>query len=576
MSGPQATDETLSHLDLAVCLGLILSIITIYAQVFRFDFIHLDDSTYVSGNVHVQQGLTPASIRWAFTAVADGNWIPVTMLSHVIDGELFGLRSGMHHLANVFYHMLAALLLYLTLLRATRARAPSAFVAFGFALHPLHVESVAWISERKDVLSALFFFLALYCYVVYTERPSPVRYLAVLGAFCLSLMSKPMLVTFPFVLLLFDVWPLGRLEWPNPRLRIVWEKLPFLAVSAASSVIAYLVQSSAGAVGAQPLAIRIGNAAISYVIYLRQTFWPTRLAVFYSYPQSIIVWQVVAALAFLLAVTAGVILSWRRHPSTAAYLTTGWFWYLGTLVPVIGLVQIGQQSHADRYTYIPMTGIFIMLAWGAADILKTWPRSQPAMSVAAVVFVFGSVALASRQTGYWRNSELLFQHTIDSTRGNWETECVLGVYLTGRPGRRADALEHFEAALRIKPDCAQANNGIGWCLMAAGLYGAALPHLEAALRAMPDSPDINNNLGQCLMASERYSDAIPYFKAALKGKPEDPDTLAFLAQTLEKIPGRSLEAAEIHDRLAKLLVRRGRGDAALAHAQAAQNLRGPH
>jgi tetratricopeptide (TPR) repeat protein len=616
---PPATQPAVAiperHLDLAICLGLILSIFAVYAQVGHFDFIHFDDQDYVYENVHVKAGLAPASIKWAFTAVVSANWMPVTLLSHMLDVQFFGLRSGMHHLVNVLFHALSALLLFMVLRRATRARWPSAFVAFVFALHPLHVESVAWISERKDVLSAFFFFLALYAYVRYTERPGLGRYLAVLGLFCLGLMSKPMLVTFPFTLLLFDIWPLGRVQWP----KILWEKLPLFALSAGSSVVTYFTQRSITTVLAAPLAPQ--NALLSYVTYIRQMFWPVRLAIFYPYPRSIEASEAAAAGAVILSVSALAIYLWRVRPRVAPYFITGWFWYLGTLVPVIGLVQVGRQSHADRYTYIPMVGLLMILAWGAADVVGKWPRTKPAIAAAATISCIVCMAAASAQAAYWRNGVTLFQHALDVTEDNLVAESSLGYHLMKAPGRCPDAIPHFEAALRINPDDVETDANLGFCLMQSGRptdaipyfeavlranpdsaeahnnLGLALsqtpgrdadaiPHFEAVLRAQPDSADTNNNLGACLVNSGRPADAVPYFEAALRTKPDSADIQFNLGMALSKTPGRDADAIShleaalrlrpdhvgAHHNLALLLVKRGRTEDAIAHLEAAIRL----
>jgi tetratricopeptide (TPR) repeat protein len=578
---PAARFKLDSLLDVAIWLGLILSIFAVYGQSRHFDFISCDDDLYVLRNSRVLAGLTPAGIQWAFTGVAAGNWIPVTLLSHMLDVQLFGLRSGMHHLVNVGLHALSAVLLFVVLRRATRARWPSAFVAFVFALHPLHVESVAWISERKDVLSAFFFFLTLYCYVRYTERPGVGRYLAVLGPFCLGLMSKPMLVTLPFTLLLFDIWPLRRVRLP----KTVWEKLPLFALSAGASVATYWAQRATGSVDlAIPLDARIAKALISYVTYIRQTFWPAGLAVFYPYPRVILARRGGIALAIVLSVSALAILMWRGRPYLAPYFATGWFWYLGMLVPVIGLVQAGHQSHADRYTYLPMAGLSLMLAWGAADVVRKWPRTKPAIATAATAACMVCMALAWRQAAYWRNGETLYQHAIDVTGDNWFAHNNLGYYLKDKPGRRADAVEHFEAALRIKPDYAEANNNLGACLSDAGLCGAAIPHFEAALRAKPGTAEPSNNIAVCLAKSERYAAAIPYFEEALRVDPAYVNAHLNLARVLSKIPGRALEAIAqytavlrlspdymgVHRDLGDLLMSLGRTEEAIAHFEAAQ------
>ena len=532
-------------LDLGIWLGLILSIFAVYAQVGHFDFNTYDDDVYVYNNVHVQEGLTAGSIKWAFTGVVSNNWMPVTLLSHILDGQLFQMQSGMHHLVNVLFHALAAVLLFVVLHRATRARWASAFVAFVFALHPLHVGSVAWVAERKDVLSACFFFLTLYLYVRYTERPSPGRYLLMAGAFCLGLMSKPMLVTLPFTLLLFDVWPLRRVQWP----KILWEKLPLVGLSTIASVVTYMVQRETGSVRAIPLATRMENALISYAGYIGQTFWPTRLAVFYPYPKSIPAWQAVMAGAFILGVSAFAIYASRTRP----YVTTGWFWYLGTLVPVIGLVQVGMQSHADRYTYIPMVGLSIILAWGAADVVNQWvakwPRTAPAIAAAALVSCAVCMAVAWSNAAYWRNSETLYQHAIDVTRDNWVAEYNLGHYLMNTPGRTSDAIPHFEAALRIEPDDADSNNNLGACLLDKGRAADAIRYFEKVLRVKPDSADAHFNLALALSKTPgREGEAISQYEAALRVNPGH---------------------AQAHQSLALLLLKRGRTEDAVSHLEAA-------
>lgn len=334
--------------DWAICGVLLFATLFVFAQVSGFDFVEYDDPQYISSNPHVLAGWTADGIKWAFSSIVVSNWTPITSLSLMLDVQLFGLRSGASHVVNVVFHGLAAILLFLALRRATGARGLSAFVAFVFAVHPLHVESVAWIAERKDVLSVFFAFLALYAYVVYAERPTAIRYAAVAVPFCLALMSKPMLVTFPFVLLLCDAWPLRR----DFSLKLLWEKIPLLALSTGAAMANLRIHGSSGNIHALPLDTRIENAFVSYFVYIRQMFWPEGLAFYYPYPASIPLWQAAAAAAFVLGLTALVLQVWRKHP----YLAVGWFWYLGTLVPVIGFVQAGGQARADRYMYLPMVG----------------------------------------------------------------------------------------------------------------------------------------------------------------------------------------------------------------------------
>jgi hypothetical protein len=396
--------------DLYVSLSLITLTLAVYFQVHNFDFVNFDDRETIIGNTHIRDGITLAGVAWAFTSAYAANWFPVTWISHMLDFQLFGLDSGWHHLTNVMIHVASTALLFALLRRMTRKLWESAFVSFVFALHPLHVESVAWVTERKDVLSAFFWILTIWLYLDYVDRPGPRRYLLALAAFCLGLMSKQMLVTLPFVLLLLDYWPLKRQKTGS----LVIEKAPFLALSALVSLVTYNVQRAAGTVTGfdfSPLATRAENAVISYVAYLGQFFWPTGLAVFYPYPPLLPAWQVVGSALILAAISALALLR--------PYLAVGWFWYLGTLVPVIGLVQVGLQARADRYTYVPMIGLSIMLAWGVSEIMARWPGVRFPFQVVAVSVCLAWLALSWTQVQYWQNSVALFDHAIASTKDNF-------------------------------------------------------------------------------------------------------------------------------------------------------------
>jgi len=517
-------------LDPAIGFALILATFLVYGQVGRFDFIRFDDPAYVYLNPHVQAGLTWDSIKWSFTSVVAGNWAPLTLLSHLFVFQFFRLESGMHHLVNVAFHALAAVLLFATLVRATRERWPSAFVAGIFALHPLHVESVAWVSERKDVLSAFFWFLGLYTYVRYTERPIWRRYLLVGLALAFGLMSKTMLVTFPFTLLLFDIWPLRR----TGLRKLVVEKLPLLALCAVASVASYIAQQSGGAISEVALSLRVKNALTSYAVYIGQMFWPSKLAWFYVYPDSIAAAQVAAAVTLLAAVSVLAIWTWRSRP----YLATGWFWYLGTLVPVIGLVQIGAQAHADRYMYIPMTGLSIMLAWGAVDLARRWPAAKWAVAGAGGLACCACMALASTQTSYWQDGATLFQHGLDVGHNNYWTRYTLALehYSLGNDlmnsGRRGEAIAHFEKVLEVKPDWAEAHNNLAILLAAVPGHSAeVIAHFEAAVHLNPDLAQAQRNLGM-LLASDpaRVGEAIGHLEAAHRLQPD-----AEILRTLDKL-----------------------------------------
>jgi len=546
---PTPRAQGFSRSDLYVCLALLAATLALYAPVRHFDFVNFDDPEYVGANFHVRHGLTVAAVEWAFTSGEAANWFPVTRLSHILDCQFFGLASGWHHLISVVIHALAAVLLFLFLAGATGARWPSAWVAATFALHPLHVESVAWIAERKDVLCALFWFLALSASVAYAKRPSAHRYLLALLLFGLGLMSKPMIVTLPLLLLALDFWPLGRLSRAGWR-KLLREKLPFFALSGVSAVVTFLVQRGAGAVEAihAPLLARIGNALDSYILYLVKTAWPGRLAVFYPYPSSLPLWQPLLAAALLAAITILVV----RCRSERPYLTVGWLWYLVTLLPVIGLVQVGAQARADRYMYVPMAGVLIMLAWGAADLVRRSPRAKiPAVAFAASA-VLACVPVTWAQLQTWANSEALFQHALQVTDENWVAHHNLGVALSSQPGRLPEAISHYQAALEIQPQSARAHTDLGNALVRIpGRLPEAIAEFQAALKITPGSPIPHNNLGNAYSRVSKLADAIGEYQAALR---LDPDY------------------AEAHNNLGSVLARSGRLPEAVNEFQAALRL----
>jgi tetratricopeptide (TPR) repeat protein len=524
---------------------LVAAILLIYSQTAGFGFVNYDDDVYVYNNPHVQQGITAESLRWALTAVVSNNWMPLTLISHLLDVQLFGLASGMHHLVNVLFHALATLLLYLILLRTTRAPWPSALVALVFAVHPLHVGSVAWIAERKDVLSAFLFFLALYAYLRYTECPGGRRLLVVTGIFGLGLMAKPMLVTFPFVLLLIDFWPLRRLAWP----KAVVEKLPLFALSAAASVITYRVQQGSGAVNPIGFGARVQNALVSYGVYVGQTVWPVDLAVFYPFPQAIPVWQIAAAAVLLAAVTTAV-LAWR---ATQPYLAVGWFWFLGMLVPVIGLIQAGDQSHADRYMYLPMVGLAVMAAFSGAEAIRRSPRLRTPLVAAAALYCAGYLGCAVHETSYWRNGETLFSRALEVTSHNWLAHYNLAHYLMDQPGRTPEAIPHLQAALRIKPDDADIPNNLGACLLDLGRPAEAVPYFETLVKMRPDSADARFNLALALSKTPgREDEAMAQYEAALRIEPRH---------------------SQAHHNLGLMLAKRNRTEEALTHLRTAAKLK---
>jgi len=494
----------------------------------------------------VRGGLTVPSVEWALTSGDAANWFPLTRLSHLVDCQFFGLRAGMHHLTGVLWHALAAVLLFAFLARATHARWPSAWAAFIFALHPLHVESVAWVAERKDVLCAFFWFLALWAYARYAARPSPGRYLAVMLWFCLGLMSKPMIVTLPFLLLVLDAWPLGRLSRAAVR-----EKIPLFALAAVSAAVTFAVQQASGAVkevARLPIGLRIENALVSGATYCLKTVWPSDLAVFYPYPAGFAWWTVAAAALALAAITVLALRSYRSAP----YLAAGWMWFLITLAPVIGLVQVGAQARADRYMYVPMVGLTVMLAWGAADLARRRPAIARPIAAAGIVTCLAAATVSATQIEYWRNSETLFQHAIDVTADNYLAEHNLGSYLLAA-GRLSEAIPHLEAALRIRPESAPARSDLASALaQTPGRLPEAIAQYQAAIRLLPESAILHQNLASALARfPERLPEAITEYRTALR---LDPDY------------------AEAHNNLGLALAATGRVPEAIAEYRAALRL----
>jgi tetratricopeptide (TPR) repeat protein len=525
-----------------ISLSLAALTLLVYFQVYSFQFVNFDDHETILNNTHIQNGLTLAGLRWAFTASYAANWFPVTWISHMLDFQLFGLDSGWFHLVNVIIHIASVMLLFALIRRMTGRLWESAFVAFVFALHPLHVESVAWVTERKDVLSAFFWFLTTWLYLDYVNRPNFQRYLVALGAFCLGLMSKQMLVTLPFVLLLLDYWPLARTK-TTAISRLALEKAPYFALSLAASLIVYRVQHLAGAVQSVatiPLATRAANAVISYAAYLWQFVWPSGLAMFYPYPPSLPVWQIAVSAMLLAAISALVI----RRP----YLTVGWLWYLGTLVPVIGLVQVGQQTRADRYTYIPLVGISIMLAWGAAELMERYPARKFALQSVAAVFCLGWLAVSWTQVETWRNSNTLFEHAIASTENNYVAHMNLGEALTEQ-GRTKEALQHLYTSLEEKPENADGHDTLGAVLGQLGRTDEAAAQFREALRIQPNDWEAHANLGNVMLAKGQMAAAVDEFRAAVKISPDLATAHLGLAAALLNLGQTDAAIAEFREAL---------------------------
>ena len=502
--------------SLWVCLFLLLGTFLTFAPVLNHEFIPFDDREYVTENEYVQQGWTSAGLKWAFTSGHSANWHQLTWLSHMLDVELYGGSPSGHHLTSLLFHCLNTILLFLVLQRLTGAFWRSAIVAALFAIHPLRIESVAWVSERKDVLSTFFGLTAIGIYHCYVKRPSPLIYLGLVVCFALGLMSKPMLVTLPCVLLLLDYWPLRRLDRGTVG-RLVVEKLPLFALSAASSVITYLVQKQEGAVvTAQqfPLTERFGNALISYWSYIGKILWPTDLSVIYLQPGGAISpGTALLAAALLAGVTVSTLRAARRYP----YLAVGWLWYLGTLVPVIGLVKVGAQSMADRYTYIPGIGLALMLVWGTAKLFEGRVTRTPA--AISVVLILVPMLLVTRiQLDYWQDGITLFQRALEIEPENPRAHQLLGIALFQK-GEYAEAARHQRETIRLAPQDADAHVNLALALDRQGKRDEAMRYYREALELEPDKAPAHQNYAIALEAQGRLTEAATHYQAALRVQP---------------------------------------------------------
>jgi len=509
--------------------------------VLRHDFVNYDDPNYVYQNTRITSGLDIAGIGWAFTHIHSGNWHPLTTITHMLDCQLYGLKAGGHHFSNVLLHIVAVVLLCLALQQMTGALWPSAFVAAVFAIHPLHVESVAWVAERKDVLSGVFFMLTLIAYVHYTRAPSAWRYLIVAFVFALGLMSKPMLVTLPFVLLLLDYWPLRRIRAPRSDvgrqlLRVFLEKIPLFALSAVSSTVTYLAQRGAlGWTEQLPMSARINNVIVTYVIYVRQMFWPANLAVFYPHPENRLPsWEIILALTFLIGITAAAIILRKNEP----YFITGWLWYLAMLVPVIGLVQVGWQGHADRYTYLPQIGLYISATWAVVDLTASWRRRRLLLGAAALLVIGALSWSASIQTSYWRDSETLFKHAIAVTKNNDVAENNLGIIFLEK-GQLDEAISRLQAAIDLRPENGPAHNNLAKALLQKGRLPEAMVHYRKFLEIEPENVEARNILGTALIQQGRIKEAIEQWQDALAIEPENGNAASNLAWVFATCPDAS-------------------------------------
>ncbi len=588
-----------------VCIFLAAVIWVVFGQTLRHEFVNYDDNDYVYGNPVVQKGLTWEGFRWALTYGKIGHWHPLTWISHMLDCQFYGLSSGGHHLTNILLHTATAILLFLVLRRMTGFLWRSAFVAAVFAIHPLRVESVAWVAERKDVLSGLFFMLTLWAYTRYAQGRSRVEsresragtsrlaldlrlltfdYYLTLVFFALGLLSKNMLVTMPFVLLLLDYWPLNRLSsfTPQVMLRLVAEKIPLFILTVGSCMATALVPEKLADADKLPFGLRMENAVVSYVIYLWQMIHPSGLACVYPNPTNYLsFWQVAGSLVLLLAISGAVWAFRQTHPC----LVAGWLWYVGMTIPVIGMVQISYYAHADRYTYLPQIGLYLLLAWAAADLCAGWRHRRVVLGGLATVILAALIFCARAQTSYWRNDELLWTHTLACTSGNYVAHHNLGIVLL-RKGRVDEAITQYQTALQIKPDYAKAHNNLGNALLQKGKVDEAITHCQRALEINPDYAEAHNNLGTALCQKGRVDEAITHYQTALQINPDYADAHNNLGTALCQ-KGSADEAithyqtalqikpdyADAHINLGNALLQKGSADEAIAHFQTALQIK---
>jgi Flp pilus assembly protein TadD len=512
-----AASRAISARSWLIVAGLLAASLVAYWPVSHYGYVDYDDATYVTDNAHTVKGLSLANLKWAATAVVAAIWHPLTMLSHMADCQIYGISPGGHHLTSLFLHLANVVLLFGVLRRMTGSVGRSAFVAALFALHPLNVSSVAWISERKNVLSTLFLILTLWAYARHIRAPGWKTSLPMLALFAAGLLSKPMLVTLPVLMLLVDYWPLMRLSEGRSIVRLVLEKAPLYILAGIAAIVAILTQRASGAMEPSEhwgIGVRLANAAVATCAYLGQMVWPVRLAAYYPHPgSSLPTWEVAAAALFLAAVTFLAVRMARRAP----YLLMGWLWYLISLLPVIGIIQVGDQAMADRYAYVPLIGIFIVLAWGAADFFKTLRVGNRWMTGLAVCIVAALTIAARTEVGYWRSDAALFGHAIESTGPNYIAEAAYGMAMLEQ-GDTAGALLHLNKAVAIKPDYSKAHGNLGVALAHQGRYEEAAEQHRMALKISPTALEYNN-LGAALAGLGRNDEAIENYRQALRVQP---------------------------------------------------------
>ena len=578
-----------------VCLILVIVILAVYWNLSRYEFINYDDNIYVSENQQIQSGLTKENLVWSFNLQENKKfyWHPLTWISHMLDVELYGMDPARHHLTNVIFHVFNTLLLFLLLYRMTGALWRSAFVAALFALHPINVESVAWIAERKNVLSTFWGLLALWVYAGYTKRPGVFRYFGVALFFVLSLLAKPMLVTLPFVFLLLDYWPLKRIEFQQLTRSgldraggLIVEKVPLLILSALS---VYLSAASTRGIGnvialqSVPLMLRIENALVSYLKYIGKMVWPSDLAIFYPYPEAIPLWQVMGSLAVLCAISIGTIRALREHP----YLAVGWLWFLGTLTPVIGLVQVGMwQEMADRFAYMPLIGLFVMIAWGMPQLVNRWQYKRIGLAITACVLLLVLAMTTRIQTTHWADSVTIFEQAVKATGGSWIAHNNLANALMNRD-RINEAIRHFNLAIESKPpEPAGVYYNLAVALTSQGRNPEAIECYAEVLKRTPEYVNAHINMGAVLDREGRTNEAINHFLEALRIEPNSDRAHFNLGNTL-LTQGRIDEAtghfstalrlnpyfAESYNSMGLALMQKGKLEEAILHFRKAANIK---
>ena len=592
------------YLVVLIYVALSLATFIAFEQVRNNKFVY-DDAPYVTENRHITGGITRQSVLWALTSPHFHMWHPLTSLSHMLDCQLFGLNPSWHHLSSLLFHIASTLLLFGILKRMTGAIWLSGFVAAAFALHPLNVESVAWVAERKNVLSGLFWMLTIAAYIRYAERPGVSRFLLIVLGYGLSTMTKPMVVTLPFVLLLLDYWPLGRLQWASqsrrkdssgsksmkvrfkqsPAWRLLAEKIPLFTLSAVLSVITFVAQQRGGVVSGLenvPLKFRVANAFISYMTYIKKMIWPSRLAVFYPHPSDTLsMWQAAVAALLLLAVSAWVIWLARKR----GYITVGWLWYLGTLVPVIGLVQVGSQAMADRYTYLPFIGLFIIIAWGGAELFGRWRHRKIGLGIFAGLLIVAMMVGTRMQVRHWEDRYSLYGHALEVTENNHVMHNNFGGVLLKR-GQVEKAIWHIREALRINPDDAGARRHLAFALAGQGRLKEAISEYQKVLQIESDNYEALNGLGAAFAKDGRFDEAIKHFRQALQIKPDSVEAHINLGSAL-RAQGKFDEAishfrqalqikpdsVEAHINLGSVLGTQGKFDEAIIHFRQALQVR---